>query len=233
MLFLENVWYRSIIRGVTLKIEQGITAIIGPNGAGKTTLLRIIARIIKPDKGKVKVPERIGASWQNPYYSFYKTTVREEVKFALRMARKSANEEYYLKKFGLIDLADLSPFKLSAGEARILSILLALIWDPDLLLIDEPTTGLDIYEKRKLITVLRQLNKPIIIASHDIDFVLEVADKVAVMNNGTLIAYGDTLDIFYSNVLETIGFPKPVAVLLGEALGERVRSVEECLHKYF
>ena len=230
MLLLENVWYKTIIRGVSLRIGEGVTAIIGPNGAGKTTLLRIIAGVLKPDKGIVRRPDRIGASWQNPYYGFYKTSVREEVNFALKISgKRDMKVDEVLAKFGLLDLADISPFRLSAGEARILSVLLALIWDPELLVIDEPTTGLDIYEKKKLGKLLRGLKKPMVIASHDIEFVLEVADKVAVMKEGKVIAYGDTLDIFYNGVLDIIKFPKPLAVIIGNIIGERLRSVEECL----
>lgn len=134
----------------------------------------------------------------------------------------------YLRKYKLIHLIDKSPFKLSMGEARILSILLAIAWGSDVLIIDELTTGLDIYENRKLAELLLELNIPIIIASRDIDFVLEIADNVAVMNKGTIIAYGNTLDIFYDdNILKSIRFPTPVAVLIGKALGRRIRRIEE------
>ncbi len=231
MLILEDVWYKDIIKGITLKIGQGITALIGPNGAGKTTLLKIITGVLKPDKGRVIRPKKVGASWQNPYYSFYKPTVRSEVEFALKLAKKNIDVDEYLEEIGFKHLANQSPFRLSMGEARILSINLALVWDPEILLIDEPTSGLDIFEKKKLAQKLREIKIPVIIASHDIDFVIEVSDKVVVMSNGTIIAHGNVFDVFNDKVLRKIGFPKPLAIKLYEITGIKVRNIEELLSK--
>jgi len=229
MLVLENIWYKDIIRNVSLTHSKGILAIIGPNGAGKTTLLKIIAGSIKPDKGVVKTPKRIGASWQNPYYSFYRSTVREEVELAYKIAGKKGDPLELLRAYGLERLADKSPYRISMGEARLLSIALTLVWDPDLVLLDEPTTGLDYFEKGKLASILWGLGKPVIIASHDLDFILRVSDYVAVMHKGEILVYDHVFNVFYSRILEKIGFPLPPAVLVGEALGRRIRCAEECL----
>mgnify|MGYP000574842016 CR=1 FL=1 len=229
MLVLEDVWYRGIVRGVSLAVEKGIVALVGPNGAGKTTLLRIAAGVLKPERGRVLRPSRVGASWQNPFYGFYRESVAEEVRLAARLLRRSVDPEEYLGRFGIKHLAARSPFRLSFGEARVLSIALALLGDPQLLIVDEPTTGLDYAEKKRLAGLLRGLGTPVLIASHDLEFVAEVADRVALMVSGRVVLEGDPVEVLGSDEVRSLGFRTPVAVELSRLLGRRVRSVEEVL----
>ncbi|MEM0453969.1 MAG: energy-coupling factor ABC transporter ATP-binding protein [Sulfolobales archaeon] len=220
---LENIWYKDVLKGINLRAGGGITAIIGPNGSGKTTTLKLIAKALRPDKGRVIVPEKIGSSWQNPYYTFTKPTVFDEFKefFSSREEieelLKSYNLEHFINKY---------TFKLSMGQARLISILIATSWSPEALVIDEPTNGLGLREKKKVEELLKSIKVPIVIASHDLDFVLKVADYVYVMNDGRIIAEGPALDIFYSEEIPSLGFPEPYAVVIGRKLGKRLRSID-------
>ena len=226
--YLRDVWVEGRLRGVTLEIGRGVTAVVGPNGSGKTTLLRVLAGALKPDRGLVKGPSRVGASWQNPYFSFYKPTVLEELE-AVTGGRDKALA--VLRAHGLEGLARRSPFTLSMGQARLLSIVLASAWGPEALLVDEPTTGLGRRERLAVARLIGELSAriPVVIASHDLDFVLRVADHVVVMDSGRIITSGPALDVLYSDVLYEMGFPEPPAVRVGRALGVRLRSISECL----
>ncbi|MEM2224392.1 MAG: energy-coupling factor ABC transporter ATP-binding protein [Acidilobaceae archaeon] len=222
-IILEDVWYKNIVRGVSMKAENGVTAIIGPNGSGKTTILRIIVGALKPDKGRVVVPSRIGSSWQNPYYTFTKAEVIEEF---IEIYGDKGRAEELLKTYNLESLKNSYTFKLSMGQARLISILIAISWGPEALVVDEPTNGLGVREKRMVEDLLKNIKIPVVIASHDLDFVLRVADYVYVLSNGRVVAGGPTLDVFYSSILSVLGFPEPYAVLVGRKLSRRLRSIE-------
>ncbi len=222
-ILLEGVWYKDIIKGITLKAGEGITAIIGPNGSGKTTILKIIAKVLKPEKGRVVVPERVGSSWQNPYYTFTKPTVIEEF---IEQFKDSVKAEGFLQTYGLKSLGNKHTFKLSMGQARMVSILIAVSWGPEALVIDEPTNGLGLKERKMVEGLLKSLKIPVVIASHDLDFVLKVADHVYLMDDGRVIVEGPTEDIFYGNYLSLVGFPEPYAVVIGKKLGLRLRGID-------
>lgn len=222
-IILEDVWYKNIIKGVSMKAEGGITVIIGPNGSGKTTTLKIIANALKPDKGKVVTPSKVGSSWQNPYYTFTKAEVVEEFTGILGSGEKVRE---FLKTYNLENLVNSYTFKLSMGQARLISMLIAISWSPEALVVDEPTNGLGLKEKKMVESLLKSVRIPVVIASHDLDFVLKVADYVYLMNDGHVIAEGPTLDVFYSNRVSALGFPEPHAVIIGRKLGRRLRSIE-------
>uniref|UniRef100_A0A7J3ZJW6 ABC transporter ATP-binding protein n=1 Tax=Fervidicoccus fontis TaxID=683846 RepID=A0A7J3ZJW6_9CREN len=226
MFYLEDVWVKNRLNGVTLRVLPGrIVALVGPNGSGKTTLLRVMAGVLKPDRGRVGKPDRVGTSWQNPYYSFYKPTVLEELVEVVGDREKARN---ILREHELLHLESQSPFTLSAGQARILSVILASVWNPDAILIDEPTTGLGYKERVALLRTIRSLEKTVVLASHDLEFVLEVADEIVVLLGGKVVASGNTLDVVYnSNVIWSLGFPKPQIVQLAERLGVRLKSASE------
>ncbi len=222
---LRDVSARNL-RDVDLEIGDGVTAVIGPNGSGKTTLLRIIAGVLKPERGKVKAPGRVGASWQNPYYSFYHDTVLGEVESVVGN-RDRAME--LLDRYGLSSQASRPPFTLSMGQARLLSILLATAWRPDMVVIDEPTSGLGVREKTGLADMLRDLRIPVVMASHDLDFVLDASDRLIVLVQGRVVLEGDTIDVLYGEDLYSLGFPRPVTVEVGLRVGKRVRGLYSCI----
>lgn len=220
---MEDVWYKDIVKGINIVCGKGITAIIGPNGSGKTTTLRLITKSLKPDRGKVLIPDKVGSSWQNPYYTFIKSTVYEEFKEFFKDRKEI---EDFLGNYGLKHLIDKYTFKLSMGQARIISILIAISWSPNALVVDEPTNGLGLKEKKMVEELLKSMKIPVIIASHDLDFVLKISDYVYVMNNGHIIAEGSALDVFYDDKFSLLEFPEPIAVIVGKRLGRRLRSIE-------
>jgi len=221
---LYDVWYKDILKGINLRVDDGVVALIGPNGAGKTTILKVVVKALKPDRGRVVVPEKVGSSWQNPYYSFTKPTVVEEFLEYLGSVREV---EEFLGNYGLKHLLSKYTFKLSVGQARLVSILLAVVWGPEALVLDEPTNGLSLRERYTVSELLRSIKIPVVIASHDLDFILMTSDYVYVVNDGHIVCGGSTLDIFYSDVLQHIGFPEPEVVRVGKELGLRLRCIDE------
>lgn len=218
---LEDVWVR-ILQGVSLEASGGVVAILGRNGSGKTTLLRVIAGLLKPDRGRVEAPDRVGASWQNPYFSFHRQTVLEEVE---EVAGDRGYAAEVLESYGIGGLAYRSPFTLSMGQARLLSILLATLWGPELVVVDEPTSGLGPEEREIVSKLLAGLGTTVVFATHDLDFTLEVADRVVVLDRGRVVLDLPSLEAFYGDELYRLGFPRPLAVEVGLVLGRVVRSV--------
>jgi len=185
----ENI----VFSGLDLELASGdITAITGPNGSGKTTLSKLIMGILRPDSGKVfldgvdvdkmtlgEVGSKVGYLFQNPELQLFANTIFDELSFVLRL--KGLQEEKIeekvdrlLKDFNLSDYGDASPFNLSFGEKQRLAIASVLINEPQYLILDEPTTGLDYKRKRQLRDILAGLLERgigISLITHDLDFI--------------------------------------------------------------
>lgn len=198
------------LQGINQYFQQGeFTAIIGANGTGKTTLGKLLAGIIKPEQGQVLIAGRdsreislgqagklIGYLFQQPDRQLFTPTVREEIGFALEfngsspeVIKKKVND--MLDIFSLADLAGAAPYQLSAGEKQRLALAALLVNQPQFLILDEPTTGLDPVRKQKLAEVLKELQGKgigLVVISHDLSFIKSNADRVLVMAGGGLIA---------------------------------------------
>jgi len=191
---------KMVIKDASFEIAKGqTTAVLGPNGSGKTTLLKHICGLRKPRSGEIffngtsiaKIkPEqflgRIGYVYQNPEYQLFEDTVERECSFALKNLKLGPEEirhrtHAWLDFFGLGVLSERSPFSLSYGEKRRLSLASVLVADPELILLDEPTTALDeanILALESLITALSTRHgKTCLIATHDVAFAFRVADS--------------------------------------------------------
>ncbi len=168
------------------------------------------------------VPGKVGSSWQNPYYTFVKSTVVEEF---LEYFSDIEDVEEFLDAYNIKNLSSKHTFKLSMGQARLISILIAISWNPEALVVDEPTNGLGLREKKMVEDLLRSVKVPVVIASHDLDFVLKIADYVYVMNEGRVVIGGPTVEVFYGNWISSLGFPEPYAVIVGRKLGRRLRYI--------
>jgi energy-coupling factor transport system ATP-binding protein len=197
---------RPAVRGVSLGIGPGERiALVGPNGGGKSTLARLLVGLLRPDRGTVRLggddPARLPAAvlarraayvFQDPERQFLAERVRDEILLGLDPARRH-QAEVLLAELGLpLDrFGGRSPFRLSGGEARRLSLAVALVRDPGVLVLDEPTFGQDRGNYDRLLEILSghlQAGATLIAATHDERFVADVADRVITMSDGRVTA---------------------------------------------
>ena len=231
-LSLKEVWFRydrdlpDVLRGASLDVAPGsILAIMGGNGAGKSTLLRVACGISKPYRGTVRVFGRKLKDWkagslfdgclallpQDPQNLFVKKTVREDL--AEMLASSRLPEADRARRIGhVIDMTDIGilldkhPFDLSGGEQQRAALAKVLLTDPKILLLDEPTKGIDAFFKRQLASVLDDLKRDgvaIVMVSHDIEFCARHADAVAMMFDGEIVAQSTPRTFFSSNSFYT------------------------------
>ena len=192
--------------GINLYFDKdGITAVVGPNGSGKTTLTKLMMGIIQPTNGEVclesrplceyslaEIGRRIGYVFQNPGQQLFSTTVAEEIGFGLKQFGEQPEVieekvDFYLDYFELAAYRNVFPLHLSYGEKQRVAIAAVLANNPDFVILDEPTVGLDVYRKRLLEDYLKkviQLGRGMVIVSHDHDFVERMADRVVSLENG-------------------------------------------------
>ena len=222
MIVMEDVYFTypngvEALKGINLKIEDGkFVAIMGQNGAGKTTLVKHINGLLKPTKGRVLVngidtkkvsvaslARKVGFVFQNPDHQLFSETVEEEVSFALK---NFGYDENTIKKrvdwaLSLLDLQKyrkVSPFMLSGGERKRVALASVLAWDPEIIILDEPTIGQDYRQKERLKQFIMQLNsqgKTVIIVTHDVEFVAECSPDIILMRQGKIIASGKAKEI--------------------------------------
>ena len=244
---IENLWFvydngNEALKNINIKVKSGDFAVIlGENAAGKTTLLKIIAGLLKPGRGKVKVFNKdirntsveelagsVGYLSQNPNDYLSLPSVREELSFTLKNLGLSDNGrvEETLKKLQLTRYADVDPRDLSTGERQRVALASVLVAKPKLLLLDEPTRGLDYHLKRELGNILLQLQAEgtaVLLVTHDVEFAAEFARDVILMAEGTIIDTGSKYDVltrstFYSPQVNKLFYNiKDDVVILDEA----------------
>lgn len=165
-----------------------VVALVGPNGSGKTTLLRTLAGLLPPLAGTVRRPAgRTAYLPQNPGALLHLPTVRAEVALTLRRAGSSERPETMLAAFGLERLADRYPRDLSSGERQRAALAATLAGSPTLVLLDEPTRGMDAGARRSLAAAVRALTdrgSAVVVATHDTDLALELADRTIELRRG-------------------------------------------------
>ena len=170
-----------------LEICRGeVVALVGPNGSGKTTVLKTLAGLLKPIRGRVDRRGRAFYVPQTPDYTFVHTSAAKEVEEALSRAPELAG---IAKGVGLDVWREVPPYRLSHGQRRWLSILIALSYRPDVLLLDEPTTGLDLKAYKGLVDILREasMRSALVISTHDVRVVKDLADRVYITSEGRLL----------------------------------------------
>lgn len=200
--------------GVDLRIERGErVALLGPNGAGKTTLVLHLNGILEAGAGEVvvsgrtvsrrtarEVRRRVGVVFQDPDDQLFMPTVREDVAFGprnlgLRGAELDARVRRALELVGMLDALDRAPNHLSFGQKRRVAVATVLAMEPDLLVLDEPTSNLDPAARRELADVLDGLDTTILMVTHDLPYALELCERAAVLDGGVVVADGPTAEV--------------------------------------
>lgn len=209
---LRDIWFqyekseRDILKGVNLCVNRGeIFGILGGNGTGKSTLLSVMSGIRKPYRGKVIVQDKIAMLTQNPKNLFVRKTVIEDLKEVCHSENKEKlNEIIQLCRLG--SLLQRNPYDLSGGEQQRAAIAKVLLLEPDILLLDEPTKGMDNEYKQELgqlLTRMAEDRTTIIMVSHDIEFCAEWTKRCALFFDGDIISQRETREFFTNNSFYT------------------------------
>ncbi len=202
------------LRGVTFTLHHGESlGLVGANGAGKSTVLLHLAGVLFPERGRVRVGDwpvtastlarvrrSLGMVFQDPDDQLFLPTVEEDVAFGPANLGLPAEEvhsrvEAALDRVGALPLRARPPHRLSGGEKRAVAIATVLAMTPDILVMDEPSAGLDPASRRALIAQLRRFEHTRIVASHDLDLVYEVCGRTIVLEGGTVAADGPTAEV--------------------------------------
>jgi energy-coupling factor transport system ATP-binding protein len=184
---------RPVLEKVELAVRSGeVVALMGPNGGGKTTLLRLIAGLLSPMTGTVeRRPGRVAYLPQNPAALLHRPTVRDEVRFTIDRSGESEKPETILAQLGLLHVAGRYPRDLSSGERQRAAVAAVLAGSPGLVLLDEPTRGMDARAREALVRLaaaLRERGAAVVIATHDSDLRDAVADRVLMVACGRVSA---------------------------------------------
>jgi len=235
------------LEGVSLVVETGETvAIVGENGAGKTTLVKHVTGLLRPNSGSVLVDgedtkqkstaqlsKKVGIAFQNPDHQLFSESVEEEVAFGMRNFGFSEElvgqrVDWSLRFFGLEQYRGSSPLVLSGGEKKRLTLACILSWDPQIVVLDEPTVGQDSIQKEKLAQIIRMLKstgKTVVVVSHDIEFLWPIQPRVVVMAKGRVITDGPAARVFAEKEkLSSARVMQPQLVAFHQRLGAGLGS---------
>ncbi len=228
VLTATELWFRwdeagkDILRGTELELYQGeISCLLGGNGAGKTTLLKVLSGIQKAYRGKVKIAKHthLCVLPQNVASLFVADTVLLELLDSADGDLQRATS--MAEKLELLPLANQHPYDLSGGEMQRLAVGKLLLRNANVLLLDEPTKGLDAYAKASLAQLLKTLTQndvSILIVTHDVDFAAQYADRCSLMFDGTLISSDEPHAFFSGNRFYTTDANKIVAEYVPQAI---------------
>jgi len=228
------------LRGVSFRITHGESVgIVGANGAGKSTLALQINGCLLPSAGRIRIGDlelapatrqeirkRVGVVFQNPDDQLFMPRVFDDVAFGplnlgMTAARAAERAREALETVGCAHLQEKPPHHLSGGQKRAVAIATVLAMGPDILVMDEPSADLDPRSRRQLIALLQTFSHSKIIASHDLDLILEVADRCLVMRDGRIAADGPAAEILTDQrLLEENGLELPLSL---QAAGGRPR----------
>ena len=200
--------------GVDLHVHRGErVALLGPNGAGKTTLVLHLNGILLPGSGSVtvsglpvtrenllEVRRRVGVVFQDPDDQLFMPSVRQDVEFGpanlgLRGAELEARVTHALHQVGMLEYIDRPPHHLSFGQRRRVAVATVLAMEPEVLVLDEPSSNLDPASRRELADILRRLDVTVLMVTHDQPYALELCPRSVILSDGVVVADGPTRDI--------------------------------------
>ena len=200
--------------GVDLHVHRGErVALLGPNGAGKTTLVLHLNGILTPGAGTVTVSgmpvekanlqeirRRVGIVFQDPDDQLFMPTVRDDVAFGpanlgLKGAALEQRVMEALDQVGMADFVDRPPHHLSFGQRRRVAVATVLAMEPEILVLDEPSSNLDPASRRELAEILRGLDVTVLMVTHDLPYAFELCPRSVVLSDGVIVADGSTFDV--------------------------------------
>ena len=225
----RELWFKydqdrpDVVKGLSLEVRRGqLLALLGGNGTGKTTSLKLLAGLKKPWRGELEVRGTVGMLPQDPQTLFVRPTVREDLLEVLpRAERKDAALERVVSLCRLTELLDRHPYDLSGGEQQRAALAKLLLRDPDILLLDEPTKGLDAEFKQSFGQILQTLQRSgvaILMVSHDIEFCAKYADRCALFFDGNIVTEGPPRAFFSGNSFYTTAANRMARELLPRAV---------------
>ena len=250
----ENLWHIypggvEALRDVNLEIRDGdVVAVIGQNGTGKTTLVKHFNGLLKPTSGRIKIEgqdlwkkginlqkvrQKVGLIFQFPEFQVFEEKVGEDVAFGPRNLG-IAEEEVEQRVRRALEAVELdfdsfsqrSPMHLSQGEKRRVAIAGVLAMDPEVIVLDEPTVGLDLRGTKQMVRILRDLHrqgKTIVLISHNMDLVAQVSKRITVLSEGKVVLTGSLKDLFSNpGLVVSIGLELPQ--IIGIAKGVRMKK---------
>ncbi|MEG1991731.1 MAG: ATP-binding cassette domain-containing protein, partial [Christensenella sp.] len=241
---VKDAWFRyekndkDVLRDFSLEVKSGeLYCIVGGNGTGKTTALNVIAGISKPYRGKVKLYGtdaakhsdlfygKLGVLPQDPQCLFVKKTIKEDLSEMLFNAPQTSaqKEERVMEIARLTEITEflqMHPYDVSGGEQQRAALAKVLLTDPKILLLDEPTKGMDGFFKQKFARILQKLRKmgvTVVMVSHDIEFCAEYADRCALFFDGGIVTESDPRTFFAGNSFYTTATNRMCRHLMKEA----------------
>jgi ABC-2 type transport system ATP-binding protein len=222
---------------ISFRVEKGsICGILGPNGSGKTTTIKSICNLIIPDKGDIKIfgkdnkksTNRISAVFEGTRNLYWRLTPRENLRYfagirGLGGKRLEKDIDILLDRFNLTDKKDVMVNNLSRGMQQKVAIAMTLICNTDVILLDEPTLGLDVQShldiKNILIDITSDLDKTILLSAHDMNLVQAICDDVVILNKGKIVAKDNMQNLL--NMFKTMTYE----IVLAECITEENRNL--------
>lgn len=253
---MKTPFEKKAVDNVNLSIEKGeFIGIIGHTGSGKSTLVQMLNGLIKPTSGQVlldgtdiwekpkeirKIRFRVGMVFQYPEYQLFDETVYKDISFGPKNMGKSGDElDRDVRKAAEFaglrnELLEKSPFDLSGGEKRRAAIAGVIAMNPEVLILDEPTAGLDPMGRELLLSQITQYHRErkntILLVSHSMEDIARVADKIIVMNNSKLEMFKPTKEVFsHGRELEKIGLRVPQITKIMLALKDKGYDVDDAV----
>lgn len=242
------------LEDVSFQLEPGeFAAVIGHTGSGKSTLMQQLNGLLRPDSGKITVGEvcitdpstkmtevrrKVGLVFQYPEYQLFEETVAKDVAFGPKQVGMTGEEldrvvEESIRLTGLDyeEVKERSPFELSGGQKRRVAIAGVLAMKPEILILDEPTAGLDPSAHRDVLELIRRIHRKermtILLVSHNMGDIAELADRVLVMNRGKLVMNGTPAEVFSrGEPLWEMGLGLPPATEFMERIKDRMPGID-------
>ena len=237
MIHTRNISYtypdgNKALADVSIDIRKGSTvAVVGANGAGKSTLLSLLVGILEPTEGDVEIAgiplnkerleeirRKVGFVFQDPDDQLFMARVYDDVAFGPRNFGHSAEEaaemaDRAIETMNVGHLKHRAPHKLSGGEKRNVAIAAVLAMNPEVLLFDEPSSYLDPKSRRNFIRAMETLHHTKFIATHDLDLVLDLCERVIILKNGRIFADGIPMELFLNKeLMEEAGLEIPLSL---------------------